>query len=334
MAMRSIVLGIVVASGSVLWLGASPMTDARRNARAGPPSTSAVTESDPGKKTGKRSNLSDSGSLMATMDKLRPLFRELGEPQPGDWLSIYEEPGQTFREYLASKPVTARGRRRVIYIQPLGTFTKPQHAIIDATADFLRGYFQLPVKVKESWPESVVPAKARRRHPSWGMEQILTGYVLDELLGPKLPGDAAALLGFTATDLWPGEGWNFVFGEASITDRVGVWSIYRNGDPSAGADAFRLCLLRTLKTATHEIGHMFSMLHCTAYECNMGGSNSREESDRGPLALCPECLAKLCWATGSDPVARYKKLVVLCKKHGLAAEQAFYERCLRALTGG
>ena len=46
-----------------------------------------------------------------------------------------------------------------------------------------------------------------------------------------------------------------------------------------------------LITATHETGHMFSMLHCTAYECCMCGSNHREESDRRPVYLCPECTA-------------------------------------------
>ncbi len=59
---------------------------------------------------------------------------------------------------------------------------------------------------------------------------------------------------------------------------MGVWSIYRNGDPRQGDDAFRLCLRRTIKTATHETGHMFSMYHCTLFECNMCGSNHRVEN--------------------------------------------------------
>ena len=90
-------------------------------------------------------------------------------------------------------------------------------------------------------------------------------------------------------------------------------------------------LHRTLKTATHEIGHMFSMQHCTEYECNMCGSNSRAESDRRPLALCPDCLAKLCWATKADPKGRFGRLAAFCKKHGLKNEQELYERSLAAL---
>jgi archaemetzincin len=277
----------------------------------------------------------DAGSIgpsFTMMDKLRPLHTKLGGPEVDDWLATHDEPGQTFREYVESKPVTPWGVRRTIYIQPLGALTPSQRAITESTADFLGRYFQLPVKVREAWPESVIPESARRRHPEWGMQQILTGYVLDELLAPQLPDDAAAYLGLTATDLWPGPGWNFLFGEACTEDRVGVWSIYRNGDPGESEDAFRLCLLRTIKTASHEIGHMFSMLHCTMYECNMCGSNNRGESDRRPLALCPECLAKLCWAADYDPVARYSRLVAFCKKHGLVAERVFYERSIRALV--
>jgi predicted Zn-dependent protease len=83
----------------------------------------------------------------------------------------------------------------------------------------------------------------------------------------------------TASDLWPGKGWDFVFGQANLRKRVGVWSIYRNGDPAAGEAAYRLCLRRTLATATHETGHILTMKHCTAYACLMNGSNHQAERD-------------------------------------------------------
>jgi archaemetzincin len=164
------------------------------------------------------------------------------------------------------------------------------------------------------------------------MEQVLTGYVLDKVLRPRLPEDAAAYIAFTASDLWPGEGWNFVFGEASLKGRVGVWSLYRNGEPDKSDADFRLCLLRTLKTATHETSHMFSIEHCTLYECNMCGSNNREESDRRPLCLCPEDLAKVCWAARTDPVERCRELAAFCEAQGLDAEAAYYRRATERLS--
>ena len=272
--------------------------------------------------------------LEEIMDKLRPLHTRLGPPRPGEWLYHHPEPGQSFAQYLRSRAVVPSVGRRVIYIQPLGTFTRAQRKIVDLAGDFLRRHYSLPGKLREGLPDSIVPASARRTHPSWGDKQILTSYVLDKLLLRRLPKDAFAYIAFTASDLWPGRGWNFVFGQASLRQRVGVWSIYRFGDPDKGGEHFRRCLRRTLSTAAHEIGHMCSMLHCTAYACNMCGSNSLPESDRRPLALCPECLVKLCWATKADPAERYRKLIEFCKTHGLKAEQAFYEKSLKALTAG
>jgi len=270
-------------------------------------------------------------ALEKIIEKLRPLHEKLGQPKFGDWLSIHREPGQTFDEYLRYKPITPQGKRHVIYVQPLGDFTGTQRRIVTLTADFMGRYFNLPVEIKETLPLSVIPAKARRTNPAWGMKQVLSTYIMESVLKPSLPKDAAAYIAFTSSDLWPGEDWNFVFGQASVRERVGVWSIYRNGDPDGSAADFRMCLLRTMKTATHETGHMFSMLHCTLYQCNMCGSNHREESDRRPITLCPECLAKLCWATRSDPAARYKKLADFFSKNGFNAEAEFCRRSIQAL---
>jgi len=265
--------------------------------------------------------------------RLIPLHKKLGKPQPGDWLDRHHEPGQTYRQYLRSRSVKPTRQRGVIYVQPLGKFNATQRKIIKLTAEFLGIYFELPVKTRPDLSLAVIPQKARRKHPSWGMDQVLSTYVLAEVLRPRLPGDACVYIAFTTSDLWPGEGWNFVFGQASLRQRVGVWSIYRNGDPDQSDDAYLLCLRRTIKTATHETGHMFSMHHCILFECNMCGSNHRAESDSQPQALCPHCLAKLCHATGADPEKRFEKLIAFCREHGLDKELAFYEKSLAAMRG-
>ena len=269
--------------------------------------------------------------VAATISKLKSLHRPLGKPKPGDWLDQHKEAGQTFQEYLQIRAATPTGRRTVIYVQPLGEFTAAQRQIVELSAEYLGIYMNRPVRILKDLPLSIIPSKARRIHPQWKVPQILSTYVLNDVLKPRLPQDAAAYIALTAIDLWPGQGWNFVFGQASLRNRVGVWSINRNGDPMGNADAFRLCLRRTLKTATHETGHMFSMPHCTAYECNMCGSNHREESDRHPLFLCPECHAKVCWATAASPVARYQRLARFCDKHGLVTEHAYFQQAIRRL---
>jgi archaemetzincin len=188
------------------------------------------------------------------------------------------------------------------------------------------------VRVQEGLPLSVIPKQARRVHPQWGVPQILTSYVRDEVLKPRLPSDAVALIAFTTSDLWPGKGWNFVFGEASLADRVGVWSIHRLGNSEAGPEGFRLTLRRTLGTATHETGHMFSMQHCVFYSCSMCGSLTLEESDRYPLWLCPQCLAKLCHATGAEPRKRFRELIAFAQANGLREEADFWQKSLSAMA--
>jgi archaemetzincin len=272
--------------------------------------------------------------IKALRDRLRPLHSALGKPGPNDWLAHHPEPGQTFEQYLAGRPVLPRPPRSVVYIQPLGDFTAGQRKCVEQTAEFMGLFYGLPVKVQKDVPLSVIPARARRTHPTWGDKQILSTYVLDEVLRPTLPADAAARIAFTASDLWPGEGWNFVFGQASLQERVGVWSIYRNGAADGNEADFRLCLLRTLKTATHETGHMFSLEHCTAYECGMCGSNHRQEVDRRPVEFCPECVAKVWYACRCDPADRFRKLAGFCARAGLKTEAEFYEKSLKAIEPG
>ena len=70
--------------------------------------------------------------------------------QPGDWLASHQEKGQTFRQYVESDPVRPTRTRYIIYIQPIGEFTETQQKLVKATAEFMRAFFGLPVKVKKA----------------------------------------------------------------------------------------------------------------------------------------------------------------------------------------
>lgn len=269
--------------------------------------------------------------LEALARRLEPLHHHKDAPSPGDWLAHHPEPGQTFREWREHDPVlpdrsAGPGHRHLLYVQPLGALAPPQARIVQLASEYLELFFGLPVRTRQALPLSLIPATARRLHPTQHQPQILSGFVLEEVLAPRLPADAAAYISFTAADLWPGEGWNFVFGQASLRDRVGVWSVARYGDPRESEATFRQVLRRTLKVAVHETGHMFSMRHCTAYECVMNGANSQEESDRSPLWLCPECLAKVLLATGRDAAERYHALAAFAAAHGLEPEAEMFRR--------
>lgn len=261
---------------------------------------------------------------------LSPLHPPMPPPGLSDWLWSHPEPGQTFRQYLASRPPQPTAMRHTIYIQLLGHFTPMQQRIVVQTAEYVHRYFNLRVELREPLPLSVVPPPAFRYHH--GTRQMHSGTVLQDVLAPRLPKDAAAYIAFTAIDLFPATEWNFVFGEGSLTERVGVWSVARFGDPSSSKEAQALVLLRTVKTATNELGHMFGMEHCTAHPCNMNGANSLEEADRWPLQLCPECLAKVLWLTQQDAAAHLRASAEFCAKHGLPQESERFARSLVALS--
>jgi archaemetzincin len=264
--------------------------------------------------------------------KLTPLHGPMPKPRSGDWLTSHRERGQTFAQYLAEDPFLPRDGHDKIVIQPLGSLTDGQTRVVNRTATFKGIYFGLPVVVEKGLPLSVIPAHARRDHPSRGNEQILTGHVLNQILKERFPENAAVYIAFTGVDLWPGRHWSFVFGEALPGDRVGVWSLYRLGKPDRGERDFRQTLLRSMKVATHEAGHMFGMDHCTAHPCNMCGSNSLEETDRYPLALCPQCIAKLWWLSPSRPRQRFEKLAAFCDEEGLDAESRYFREAAARLA--
>ena len=235
----------------------------------------------------------------------------------GDWLVSQKEPGETFEEYIASNPTLPTAERRTIYIQPIGTFSTEQKRAIQLTADYMKAFYNLPVKLSHEMPLGFVPKDKSRKIEYRNNLQIRPSYFLDDVLPKILPKDAAALVAFTNYDLYPGDTWAFVFGQATFSERVGVYSLYRLSDIAfeRNNEADRL-LTRTLKIAMHETGHMFSMKHCTKYECLMSGTNNLDETDRRPLDDCPECMAKVAWAMNYDPVERYNNLAAFWKKNG------------------
>lgn len=267
-------------------------------------------------------------NLRGAMKAVEPFFEPMGKPGAMDWLATFSEPGQTFEQYLNCSPTLPTAERRTIYIQPLGKFTPEEKNAVELTAEFMTAFYNLPAKIlpQENFAEPL-SLKNYRINRAWKIKQIRTGYVLDEVLRPKLPDDAAALIAFTAEDLYPDETMNFVFGQASLENRVGVWSLHRLKE---GGRA-ELFLIRTLKIAMHETGHMFSMLHCTKYHCVMSGSNGMFETDSHPLDACPECMAKIAWGMKYEPKERYRRLAEFCRRNGLQGEAGSFEKKLRAV---
>ncbi len=270
--------------------------------------------------------------LPAPYDALLSLHTAKRRPAPGDWLADHQEPGESYAEWAASEPVRATSERRTLYLQPFGELRADQGEAVTQTAAYLELYFGLPVVTLPTAPADALPGDTRRLHPVTGERQLWTRAVL-EYLHARRPEDAVALIALTGEDLYPDANWNFVFGQAHLRERVGVWSLHRLCNPEAGEEGRRRCLRRTVATSVHELGHMLSMHHCVAWECVMNGINHQGEADRVPLEPCPACLAKLCDATSCDLPRRFSALRDFWRKSGAAPDtERYLDAARRALT--
>ena len=260
-------------------------------------------------------------------------FRALPSPKPGDWLAEHEEPGQTVEQFWNSGPNLPGAARDTIYLLPIGTFTGDGAPPLKVLEDYTRAYFGLEV---QRLPAVEVDALELTTREHDGHRQLHTRSVLAALV-PRLPDDAFCLIGLTMQDLYPDEKWNYVFGYASLSERVGVYGFARYdpaffGEPRPD-DVAKLILQRSTQVMTHEIGHMFGFQHCTHYSCNMNGSNSLEESDAQPPHLCPVCLRKLHASTGNDPLTRYRALGEFYRAQDLSRESLWTDARVRYLEG-
>jgi archaemetzincin len=249
-------------------------------------------------------------------------FEPIPVPQTGDWLAVHREPGQTFEEFVSSHPNRPDKTRTEIYLQPLGEFGTDQSLLLERLRAFAAAYFCMEVTLLP--PVGLDTSSLTTRVNSYTHKrQILTGDVL-AVLKRHLPPDAFCELAITMEDLYPDPSWNFVFGQASLQDRVGVYSFARY-DPAfygdaRGNDYQEVLLRRSCRVLAHETAHMFGLAHCIYYRCVLNGSNHLQESDARPLHLCPVCLHKLQWSIGFDVLARYEQLKRYYETAGLARE--------------
>jgi archaemetzincin len=241
-------------------------------------------------------------------------------PRRGDWLERFPETGTTFEEYVRSRPVTRTAQRDKIVLQPLGPFREDERKLLETLREYTAVFFDCPVVIA---PDLPLPKKGRRSRHEGGQRWVQhhTQVILHEVLAPKLPDDAVAYLGITMSDLYPEASWNFVFGEATLDERVGVYSLVRyfpgfTGDEDAPA-ARKLGLLRSFKVLSHEAGHMFGLHHCARFECLMNGTNSLDETDRSSGTVCPVCLKKLAYNLRFDVRRRYARLLSIYQREGL-----------------
>lgn len=238
----------------------------------------------------------------------------LGPPQPGEWRHSFPEEPQTFEDYAARCANRKSAERSVFYLQPLGAAGERYRATIERLREYAEAFFGVPARVCETIPmfENGWVPQRRQFNSSMGIGQ----------LAERVPADALVYVGITEQDLFA-KGLHFVFGEGSLKNRCGIYSLTRHETADEA-----LFLRRALRLMSHEVGHVLSIEHCVEYRCVMQGSNSLQEGDLQPLHLCPVDLRKLRWNAGFDDKERYRRLFTFYKDKGLAGEAEWVSRRL------
>eukprot|EP00943_MAST-04B_sp_MAST-4B-sp1_P007003 g7003.t1 len=218
-----------------------------------------------------------------------------------DWLASHVEKGQSVKT-LQRKSFKAwpHATYDTINIVPCGLFIEGQSPPLDKLRELMELWFCCKCVVS--------------KHVS--LEKVaVNGLVDDEQLLVK---DAAnylkklhpgrsifANIMVTMVDLTPGEGWNFVFGQASLSEGWGVFSFarfnpnfYKYMESQLTKKQQQEMLRRACRTMVHEVGHILGFKHCIYYHCLMNGSNGDHEVS--PFKLCPICLQKLYIAMGTN----------------------------------
>jgi archaemetzincin len=267
--------------------------------------------------------------------KIRNVEQKLPEPLAGTWRSHGKKKGekpQSFGSYVKATENSYQVRdwpiKSTLYIQKMGQFDDNMLKILKITLDYLHIFYNLPIKQcpKEltmqllvekylaiipphNWILQTIKETLPKKDEQSGHKQFDAAFIsriIELTLIPELEErENPQIMAFTDQDLYM-QDYNFVFGCAH--GKTGIWSYNRFGNASSSPKAFKLCLLRMMKLAIHEFGHMLNIDHCTDYECNMGGYMNIKELDERILIFCPEDMRKICYLTKRSLLDMHKAI--------------------------
>lgn len=266
---------------------------------------------------------------------------KLNAPKDGSWRKSYNhiEYYQTLTRFLEDyrdRPSEA------LDLFKIGEFTETDLKILSITRDYLHHFHQvetndhdeplkfdeMKAKYKESWDQFLAKepeneqkqqvhnyyiseldrsSRVKFGHDQYNADLILS--MMDKNLRPEVDTEDhhPPIIAFTNEDLYARD-MNFVFGLGSYSG-TGVFSKARFGNPEESPKQFEKTLIRMMKIAAHEFGHMRGLPHCTDYECNIGGYMSLDELDARPLLYCSEDTAKICFASKISLSDYYQNLL-------------------------
>jgi archaemetzincin len=158
-------------------------------------------------------------------------FEPTPTPDPSDWLFVHAEHGQTFEDFVRSQPKKPSAVRNTIYLQPLEDFeTEGAPAPHELSAICVRFLFYAGRSITSI---GCIETADHNTHQSvhasiTALDRRCTGCAAPDLAGKCV----LHCRNYDARSL--SKSWNFVFGKASLGDRVGVFSFARYDPPGGG----------------------------------------------------------------------------------------------------
>jgi archaemetzincin len=231
----------------------------------------------------------------------------------GDWLQTHPEKFVSFSDFENKNTAIPKQLTDTVQLLVLNSKSIDDDSILYICQEYLQAFFQRNVLLTTT--KNLIPNSTNSRNGYDGQLQLNATFILDSVLNKSAVKYYLATMALTHQDIYPGNNWNYVFGLANYTKKVGVTSVYR-----FDATQKQLQLIRLIKTASHEICHMFGIAHCVTNECVMNGANHLQELDRNQLRLCSDCQQKLMYRLNIEPQKRLQDVLFFLKKYNLIEE--------------
>ncbi len=269
-------------------------------------------------------------------------FEPLPAAGPTGWRARFDEPGQSYLDFLGTVPRRPTPQTEHLYLLPLGEMGTA--FVVDAEVTYivrtpstsqmaalLTAYFGLPAEVLPAVEIEALlePDRIRRGHEQFRAQHLF------EATAQLVPEDAYSMTTLMVQDVFfdDAQGWGYGFGQHRGGQAV---VSFARIDPVVSGlareeDIQERIPQRAFTLLVHEVGHTFGLEHCTEHRCVMNGMADLAELDATPLHLCPQCLRKLLYLRPIDPVERYRALNTLYTALGLERPTQWTAARLRSL---
>lgn len=164
-----------------------------------------------------------------------------------------------------------------ILISPIG-INEP--SLLEELVEKVAGIFGYPVNINDLLKD-IEFAYSPERH------QYNSTLIINKL-SEISPADCLKVLAICKKDLFIPI-LTHVFGEAQLNGRSCIVSIYRLKDTKAFLNPEGVFAERVIKEAVHELGHTFSIRHCSDNSCVMHYCRSLNDVDKKDIRMCRYC---------------------------------------------